>query len=152
MPRYTDDVRASAVIMLEAEGYPERKGALASVAKYLKIPAMTLHRWFHAKQNPPPNALVTIKKEQIIEMLKQEVYAALQEMPNARPDADYKELATAAAILTDKWQLLDGKPTERIATEHEYTDSDRITEIEKLLDNARARASGQSPIPSDIIQ
>lgn len=139
MTRYSDDTRAMAVLALEAAGYPQTKGALTRVSKELKIPAMNLHRWFHAKQNPPPTEIVTVKKEQIIEMLKKEIYSALGEMNLARGDADYKELATAAAILTDKWQLLEGEPTERVA--HELSDTERAREIQTLMDAARERAS-----------
>lgn len=113
MARYTEEYRASAILMAEANGYPNQKGAVARAAKYLKIPERTLARWLTGASNPPPDKTVSIKKDEIIEALKAEVQAALNEMPNARKDADYKELATTAAILIDKWQLLDGKATER---------------------------------------
>lgn len=151
MTRYTDEFRASAVIMLQAGGYPDRKGALAQVSRELKCPMATLHRWFHMKQNPPPSELVTIKKEQIIDMLKNEVYHALKEMSSARPDADYRELATAAAILTDKWQLLEGQPTERTATVHELSDDERSARAAALFDRARARRDGR-PVTDEPLQ
>ena len=149
--RYTDEFRAATVIMLEASGYPTRKGALQEVSNHVGVAAMTISRWFHATSNPPPNEIVIIKKEEIVKLMIGEVHAAILEMAKARQDADYKDLATAAAILTDKWQLLSGDPTERIATQHEYTDSERANEIEKLLDDARARATGLASIPSEAI-
>jgi hypothetical protein len=99
--------------MLKAQGYPDRKGALRETAKHIGVPERTVSRWFNLESNPPPDKIVNIKKDDIISLLIGEVHAALIEMPMARPDADYKELATTAAILIDKWQLLDGKATER---------------------------------------
>lgn len=147
MARYTDDYRASAVVMLRSEGYPEQKGALTRISRYLKVPHSTLLRWYHAKSNPPPSEIVQIKKEQIIELLLGEAYGALKEMKDARLDADYRELATAAAILIDKWQLLEGKPTER--HDHTHTVEERANRIAVLLDAARERRTGQPPRSTD---
>lgn len=112
-PRYTDEFRAGAVVMLEAQGYPRVKGSLQSVSDHLHVPAMTLHRWFHAVQNPPPRKLVKQKTEDFRVLLRREIAAALQAAPEAREFATYKDLITGAAILLDKLQLLEGKPTDR---------------------------------------
>lgn len=141
--RYTDDFRASAVIMLEAEGYPQKLGALTSVAQYLKVPLTTLHRWFHAKNNPPPSELVTIKKEDLARLFLEEVYHAVLEMGKARQDADYRELATAIGILTDKLQLLTGEPTERTAVVNELSDVERASRIVAILERGRQERARQ---------
>jgi transposase-like protein len=124
--RYDDKFRASAVLMLEAAGYPDKPGALTSVAANLKMPHQTLSRWARETQNPAPPELVQEKRFDLIEALRSEVQAALGEMKNARPEADYRALTTAVGIMVDKLQLLEGKPTER--TEHTVTDARDIIE------------------------
>lgn len=52
--RFNDDFRASAVLMLEATGYPEKKGGLTQVSTHLGVPLSTLRGWFTAERNPPP--------------------------------------------------------------------------------------------------
>lgn len=146
MTRYTDEFRAGAVLMLQGADYPKVKGSLERVAKELKVPAMTLHRWFHKKSNPPPNEIVSIKKEQIISMMMGEVYHALTEMGNARQDADYKELATAIGILTDKLQLLTGQPTERTVVVNELSPDEKRSRVATLLERARVRRDGELPL------
>lgn len=111
--RYTDEFRASAVLMLMAAGYPDRLGSLTHVADKLSVPARTLSRWAKAENNPPPAELVIDKRVDLVEMLRDEAYNALREMGEARQDASYRELATAVGIFVDKIQLLTGQATER---------------------------------------
>ena len=111
--RYDDKFRASAVVMLEAAGYPGKLGALSSTAKHLGIPDRTLSRWYNAEQNPPPDKLVKEKRGELSDLLRREIDSALGAMDNARPDASYRDLGTVAGILIDKLQLITGKPTER---------------------------------------
>lgn len=147
MARYTDEYRASAVAMLQAQGYPDKPGALMEVANYLHIHYSVISRWYRAVQNPPPRKLAQIKKEQLIKLIKQEIHAALREMDNARQDADYRALATAVGILTDKMQLLEGEPTER--HEHTLTTEERTQRVTQLLETARTRRDGQSARATD---
>ena len=147
--RYSDEYRASAVLMLRAAGYPERRGALMETANHLGISHQILGRWFRRDSNPPPQKIVQIKMADIVEMLKNEVVAALQELPNARGDADYLDLGKVMGIMIDKLQLLQGEATERIV--HELSDSDRSEQIATLLNAARAREAGQSVNGQDII-
>lgn len=111
--RYDDKFRASAVVMLEAAGWPDEKGALTRVAKHLKIPLATLSRWANEKRNPAPTDLVSEKKGDLVALLKAEAEAIFGDMPNARVDASYRDLAVALGIVLDKHQLLSGGPTER---------------------------------------
>lgn len=110
--RYDDKFRASAVVALEAAGYPNSKGALAQVAKLLDVPAMTISRWFKDRNNPPPTEIVTEKRIDLLEMINTELEAIFGVLPNARSSAAYKDLMTGAGILIDKRQLLTGEPTE----------------------------------------
>ena len=136
--RYDDKFRASAVVMLEAAGYPDKKGALEQVSKSLKTPISTLHGWYYAKHNPPPSDIRTEKRGEIVDIIRSEIYHALAAAPGARPDASYRDLITGAAILVDKLQLLTDKPTE-ITKDVSLTDEERSNRIAGLLDTARAR-------------
>lgn len=118
--RYDDEFRASAVLMLEAAGYPEKDGALSYVAGYLGVPYQTLSRWARAVQNPPPTALVHKKRIDLLEAIQEELAAIFPAMKDRREDASYRELVTAAGILIDKQQLLSGKVTGAVAIQVEY--------------------------------
>lgn len=116
-PRYTDEFRASAILMLEAAGWPNTKGALARVARHLGINHQTLTRWAHGQQNPPPPQLVLGLKRDIVELLDDIIYGVAAEVKR-RIDADeldetsLPQLMTALGIGVDKKQLLRGEPTE----------------------------------------
>lgn len=109
--RYDDKFRASAVVMLEAAGYPDKKGALEQTTKACKVPESTLRGWYNETHNPPPAKLRAEKRLEIADIIRNEIYAALGAAPDARPEASYRDLITGAAILVDKLQLLQGKPT-----------------------------------------
>lgn len=114
MPRYSEDFRAGAIVTLEAAGYPDQKGALMRVARDTGVPHTTLRRWFLRLSNPPPNGTVHEKKLELVELLDKELDGIFGELPDARLDASYRDLATAAGIFIDKKQLLEGGPTERL--------------------------------------
>lgn len=111
-PTYDDQFRSSAVLMLQSQGYPEMDGALSIVAKYLKVPASTLSRWFKGTSNPPPSNIVNTKKEDLRSLYLDEIYAIMRVLPDKRDEASYGTLATAQGIFFDKIRLLDGLPTE----------------------------------------
>ncbi len=131
MARWTDEERATATLMLEAAGYPERKGALTQVADNLKIPATTLRRWHLGLSNPPPAETVKKKRIDLRKAIRDEIDAALNEMGMARQDASYRDLVTGVGILFDKLQLLNGDSTantnQRIVIEY-YDDADIVTQ------------------------
>jgi transposase-like protein len=147
--RYDDEFRAAAVFELELQGWPDKKGALQAVATHHGIPATTLLRWAKGKQNPPPDQLVNKKRLNLKKEIKNELAAIFPEMEKARQDASYRDLGTIAAILIDKLQLLENKPTERVAHDVQLTDEDRANRITALLDRARTRATGQSVSTDD---
>lgn len=143
--RYDDKFRASAVVMLEAAGFPEEKGALMRIAAHLHVPKSTLSRWFHEKQNPAPPELVTEKKGELVDWIRSELYAAFGRMPVVRNEASYRDLATTIGILTDKLQLLTGQPTSR--DEHiTRTPEERADRAAELLNTARTRRDGHAPV------
>ena len=132
--------------MLEAAGYPDKKGALSRVGKNLNVPISTLRGWFNLKNNPPPAELRNEKRKTLSEMLKDEIDGALNAMPNARPDASYRDIGTVAAILIDKLQLLEGKATERIELNDNITQEERSRRAAELFDTARDRRTRQAII------
>ena len=126
--RYTDKFRATAVVMLDAQGYPKLEGALSKVANHLDVPLSTLRGWWTAEHNPPPAELRNEKKGDLVALLENELRGALEAMPDKRPEASYRDLGTVSAIIVDKLQLLTGQPTEtndtRIRIEYADTDPD----------------------------
>lgn len=113
-PTYDDQFRASAVVMLRSQGYPEMAGALSIVAKHLKVPASTLSRWYKGTSNPPPANIVNTKKKDLRTLYLDEIYEIMNVLPDKREDASYGTLASAQGIFFDKIRLLDGLPTEII--------------------------------------
>ena len=111
-PTYDDKFRASAVVMLKSQGYPEMKGSLTFVAKHLHVPLRTLSRWFNGENNPPPDIDVNEKTFDMRAALQAELEAIIGAMPTARIDASYSQLGTVLGIVFDKMRLLDGLPTE----------------------------------------
>ncbi len=99
--------------MLEAQGYPDRQGALMSVANKLHVPHATLSRWARNIQNPPPPDMVHEKRIDLVAELTELLGLTLKAAKGAVDEASYKELATAIGIYVDKLQLLSGGPTER---------------------------------------
>jgi hypothetical protein len=123
------------VLMLEAAGYPNRKGALREVAQQLKRHERTLSRWFNRENNPPPDILVTKKKIDLLEMLREEIAAILGEMGEKRTEATYRDLAVALGITIERLQLLSGESTANI-NQHviiEYAE-DIVTEAATVAD------------------
>lgn len=115
--RYDDQFRASAVVMLQAAGYPDQKGSLEGVAKYLKMPAPTLHRWFREKNNPPPSELVTEKKEELADVFERIAYKYLTHADRdvVIEETSGKDAVVTAATAVDKMRLLRDLPTEIVA-------------------------------------
>ena len=142
-PRYDDKFRASAVVMLEAAGYPDKKGALEQVAQATGTHARTLSRWFNGENNPPPDIDVSKNRQELSVMIASEIDAIFNEMKTARAEASYKDLGTVFGILVDKKQLLEGKATERTEVIDNLSDDERASRIAQLLDAARARRTGQ---------
>lgn len=141
---YDDKFRASAVVMLEAAGYPLQKGALTHVAEHLHVPAMTLSRWFKGTRNPAPNEVVTEKRIDLLDKLRALAHTLADAIPDKIEDANLQQSGTVLGIVLDKVQLLEGKATERIEYDHTgLTDEGRADRIAALLDTARTRRAGQ---------
>ena len=110
---YDDNFRADTVLMLEAAGYPNQKGALTAVAKKVKAPPRTISRWFNKENNPPPDRLVKEKRGELVERLEDMAHMLLDAMgvDIGENGVDAVRAAVAMGITIDKWQLLKGEPT-----------------------------------------
>lgn len=99
--KYSDDVRASAIALLEAEGYPRNRGALASVAKKMDVPRQTLRWWFRAKHGDLGRQ-IEAKRIELREAMEREVAAILVRMGQVRDKASYLSLGRVAGIFVDR--------------------------------------------------
>lgn len=81
-----------------------------------------------------------------MQAIRDELQAILEELPNARPDADFKELATSFGIFVDKLQLLEGKATERVEL---LTEQERTDRLAAIFEAARTRRDGRD---SEVLQ
>ena len=109
--RYDDKFRASAVVMLEATGYPDIEGGLTQTAKHLGIPINTLKGWFTREHNPPSAQLRNEKKADLVIELENVAYLLVRAIPGKIDEASLQQVATSMAIAIDKMQLLKGQPT-----------------------------------------
>lgn len=141
---YTDDFRANTVLMLEAAGYPDQKGALTAVAKKVKAPPRTISRWFNKEQNPPPDRLVKEKRGELVERLDDMAHMLLDAMgiDIQENGVDAVRAATALGIVFDKLQLLSGKPTD--ITEVNVTD-DRERILARLAKQSGGYVTPDAP-------
>lgn len=110
--RYSDEFRTNALLLVEASGYPEKQGGITRTAKHIKVPESTLRSWWNGSRNPPPAEMRAEKRQDLADMLRNEIDGALGAMKGARDGASYRDLGTVAGILIDKLQLITGKPTE----------------------------------------
>ena len=140
--RYNDDFRASAIVYLEAAGYPKVPGALSRVSSKLAVPTKTLYRWWHGVYNPPPDKTVAAKRIDLTQLLRDEITAALGEMNNARGDASYRDLGVVLGIAIDKLQLLSGQPTQRVETIATILDELPEDDYAAIVEEAREVIAG----------
>lgn len=130
--------------MLDAEGYPNVKGALKKVAAFADVHPNVLRRWYRGAQNPAPTELVTRKKGELVDLLRNEAHAILREMELSREETDYRSLGTVLGIVIDKLQLLEGKPTERSEQNvtHDVSGEIKQAVLSRLSGIAAANATG----------
>lgn len=146
MARYDDKFRASAVVMLQAAGWPEREGALSQVAKHLDVPAMTLGRWAKGESNPPPNEIVDEKRVELSDLLEKALRAALGSLSYKLEEASYRDTATAIGIFTDKLQLLNDKPTQNVNAQIAFVRSGVSTLPEHLAPGPAPSIAGEAEV------
>ena len=126
---YSDEDKASAVLMLEAAGYPDRKGAMSQVVRELGVPESTLRSWAKNEHGAPPAKVRDRKKGELIESLNEVATKLIAHLGDIADTGDVRETATAAGIVIDKLQLLRGDSTantnQHIVIEYGDVDSSR---------------------------
>lgn len=137
--RYDDKFRASAVLMLQAAGWPEQVGALTRVADELGVSRQNLTNWATGILNPPPQDVLHEKELDLRAIIEKELNAIGAELPSARKEADYRALITAFGIMFDKKRLLDGLPTQIIEV---------IPQLTQLIELMQAN----DHTPADVFQ
>ena len=126
---YSDEDKASAVLMLEAAGYPDRKGAMSQVVRELGVPESTPRSWAKNEHGAPPAKVRDRKKGELIESLNEVATKLIEHLGDIADTGDVRETATAAGIVIDKLQLLRGDSTantnQHIVIEYGDVDSSR---------------------------
>ena len=137
-PKYDDKFRASAIVMLQAAGYPENQYKLEEVARNLKVPGRTLRRWFNGTSNPPPDNIVRQGKRELTTIFEDVARRYLEHILriDIMDETSSRDAIIVAATAIDKLQLLEGKATERVEL---LTPEERVTRIAELLNIAKAR-------------
>ena len=131
--QYSDNDKASALAALDANG-----GNVSATARQLKIPRTTLLEWEASRgiSVDVPNirqekkASLAEKFEALAEKLVDDLIARVGE-------GKFVEEATAAAIATDKMQLLRGSPTAISKDVSERTNEERAARILELVKPAK---------------
>jgi transposase-like protein len=136
--RYTDEYRASAVLMLEAAGYPDIEGALSRVADHLGMHYQTLSRWFRAVQNPPPHELVQEKREDFLQQLQAIKGLAAGKIIERIEEYDPRDLTGLLKISAELAELLTGGATARVNLTWEQLVKDASGKEPRLLDSPYA--------------
>lgn len=109
--RYSDEDKATALAALDANG-----GNVLKTARALKIPHKTLDEWAKGRNQVPEVAdLRNEKKGELSARYEAVIHELVDVLADKRANASLKDVATAIGILTDKMQLLRGRPTAIIA-------------------------------------
>lgn len=138
--RYTDDDRATTLAVLQSNG-----GNLTRTAEETGISISTIRNW---RDNPHPGLaeLGNEKREALSEIWDRVARAYLERAlnPSVLNETGGQSAITAAAIATDKLQLLEGKPTE--VTEVRGSDAKR--ELADRIARLTTRPSGGPSSPN----
>lgn len=133
-PTYTDEYRASCVVMLEAAGYPDTLGALERVARATGAPARTLSRWYNGESNPPPDRIVTGIKRDLAGMLQEaaELHAARLTDADVADGTSARDSAVVMGIAIDKLRLLQELSTEATSALREFQAAAALAGVDGL--------------------
>jgi transposase-like protein len=132
--RYTDEYRASALALLDAN-----EGNAKKTAAELGISRRTLRGWYERANGHPPTETHQAARETLQETVERLLHKILGEMETKMGDATYRELYTSAGILADKAIAL--RALEAKSDEPELTDDERVTRLALWIDAAREKIS-----------
>ena len=145
---YSDEDKASAVLMLEVAGYPNSSGALSRTAKETGVPPTTLRDWFTGTHGAPPANVRQHKKSELTARIEGLIDLALEHAEKVMSGAEFKDTVTSAAILIDKLLLLQGESTQNTNVNQrilvEYADDEDI--VTQAAAVAAQRYSGGTEI------
>lgn len=112
---YTTEYIAAAVVLAEAEGWPQERGAIARAARTLDIPHSTLQKWaddhlaeWHRKRAESEKKRQT-KRGEIIDKIEDALLLILPSLQESIEGASLRDKAVAIGILADKLAILSGK-------------------------------------------
>jgi transposase-like protein len=107
MASYSDELKAETLAILDANN-----GNVRKTARQSGIPQSTIRDWRDGRGvTDSVTEIRAHKKGELSDLIRDELEAIFGAMNTKREAANYRELATAAGILIDKMQLLDGDPT-----------------------------------------
>lgn len=146
---YSDDDRATGIALLQANS-----GNLSRTAKQLGVPRKTLAGWATVAQDenqPAPVELLALRQQKKALLagsfrdLAAEIAGVLRTKLGSMSGRD---LAIALGILTDKWQLLEGGPTQR--TESYTPDPQLMKELYRRYGGTKETRAQSSLTPDDV--
>jgi hypothetical protein len=146
--KYSDAAKAEALALLQAEGYPERRGSLVKVSRAIDVPVMTLADWYTAEHSIVSTDVRVVQTFNLASVIDAEIESIFAALPGKRDNASYRDLGIVLGILVDKKQLLMGMPTSITEHTHVFSEADREQAIKGYLDIAAQRKQGGMP-PSD---
>lgn len=108
---YTQEQKASILAFAIASGYPVRKGSIKYTVANTGIckDPRVIGRWYKTVDRD----LIEAKVMELKNFVETELTAIFGEMDKKREGASYRDLTTAAGILTDKLIVLEGGVTGR---------------------------------------
>ena len=114
MAKYDDKFKASAVITLQAAGYPDNPYKLEEIAKKIGVSSRTLRRWYNNEVGAPPADVVRQEKRDMADDLRKLFFKLID---HAMDDDTISEMTgqqavTSMGIVFDKMRLLLGLPTQ----------------------------------------
>jgi transposase-like protein len=131
--RYTEEYRASALALLDANA-----GNAKKTAAELGISRRTLRDWYVRANEHSPTETHQDARETLQETIDRLLYKILGAMETKIDTATYRELYTSAGILSDKsiaLRTLEAKSDEPA----ELTDDERVTRLALWIDAAREK-------------
>lgn len=108
---YSDEFVAAAIVLLQANGWPEIRGAQAKTARQLDVPQNTLIGWANeSNRNVHKARTFDIVKAELAEMWSEGASILYKQGMERRDELSAMQAFTAAAISTDKMDILTRGP------------------------------------------
>lgn len=134
--RYTDEEKAAALVVVDF-----CDGNVQEASRRLGVPWTTLDGWVKGRVNEGVTKVREQKTADLASRFEEIVIQALDLLPEKLESASAAQLATIAAIGTDKLLLLRNQPT--AITAHQIAEGDMERRVAQLIDEARRRRDGQ---------